>query len=545
MKRLLYFVALAPTFLQAETFVIDTKVSEVTVYPEGAEITRTGTFDVPAGRHRLVLLGIPGSDYQSQLATMQFHAEGLTQTAVIARADDVPWHDYESEDVKQAEQHIEDIEAQIIEVEDRANTALTKAEAARQKIAFLSDLGRNEGLAGANAGGLRDIARMVGDESLLAEEAVQSAEIEARKIRKNLDDLEKELDAARADLAALIPETDDRLFLAVDVQADADVSSTISVSYLDFYFANWQPLYEFDLTTGDNPQVTISRHILVNQHTGENWQDVTLNVSTLQPVGQNSATDLRPLRRFIRNKPAPVQSRSVANLAEPVVEAPVVVEETQGWAPSADSVQGTGFTYTLSNPVSIASSENEFAEFFLDRMAQDAEVFAMATPARDDVAYRTARFLNPYDQNLLSANLAKWLVDGVLVATNYTDTIGPSEEVEMGFGPIHGLTLKRDILNRSSGDVGLISRSNESVEHAQIEVKNLTNESWTLRLLDRVPYSEQDDLEINWTADPKPLEVDVANQRGILAWNFDLTPGQTETIKLETTLGWPEGMELR
>ncbi len=541
MRQLLYLLALAPTLAQADTFAIDTKVSEVTVYPEGAEVIRTGLLDIPAGRHRLVLLGVPANDTDTQLATMQVHAEGLTQTALVVRGDDVPWHDYASDDIKQAEQRIEDIKDKIVEVQDRADAALLKADAARHKIAFLANLGSNEGLAGSDANSLREIARMVGDEGLSAEETVQSAEIEARTIRKELDDLKLELEAAQDDLAALIPETDERLFLAVDVIADSAINSTVSVSYLDFYSANWVPGYEFDLTTGDAPEVTINRQIRVNQSTGENWKDITLHVSTLQPVGQNSASPLYPQRRSIREEPK-AQYR-FASLAEGVVEAPVVVEETSQWVPSAASVQGTGITYTLPEPVSIAS-DHELAEFELDSMTQSAEVYALAIPLRDETAFRTARFTNPYKQNLLTAPLARWRVNGVLVATEYSPEIGPSEQVEMGFGPLYGVTVDRRILDRSSGDTGLISRSNQRVERAQITVENLTDRTWPLRLVDRVPYSEQEDLEISWTANPRPTEENVDDKRGILAWDMDLAPGQSEIILLDQEINWPEGMVL-
>ncbi|MES0825618.1 DUF4139 domain-containing protein [Ruegeria sp. SCP11] len=419
------------------------------------------------------------------------------------------------------------------------------AEAARQKIAFLSNLGRNEGLAGSDADALRSIARMVGDESLEAEAAAQSAEIQARNVEFQLEDLEIELEAAQANLVALLPETEDLLFVAVDVTAQTATQGSLSLSYLNLYEANWYPGYEFDLTTGETPEVQITRRVLVSQDTGENWQNVKLNVSTLQPAGQNSASRMNSRRMFIREKvvqkPA---SDSFGNLEEPVVEAPVIVEETQGFMIDPSSVQGTGVTYTLPNPISISSGQS-IAEFELDSLTQSAEVFALATPRYDDTAYRTARFTNPYDQNLLASSLARYLVNGALVAADIGPEIGPGEEIELGFGPLYGLVVDRDVLSRSSGDVGLISRSNEDLQRAQIQVENLTNETWPLRVIDRVPFSEQSDLEISWTANPIPTDENVDNKRGILAWEMELTPGQSKIIELNTTLSWPEGMVLR
>ncbi len=534
MKSLIYLLTLAPTLLHAETYTIDTKVTAATVYPEGAEIIRTGTFNVPAGNHRLVLLGVPASD-PAQFVTMQFQAEGLSQTAQIIQFKEVQWRDYVSDKVQQAEDRITEIERQIEEVKDRAETVRLQAEAAHHKIAFLSNLGRNEGLAGSNAEALRGIARMIGTESLEAEGNAQAAEIKARGIETQLTELELQLEAARADLDELLPETNERLFISVDVNAEADTQGSLSLTYLDFYGAYWEPGYEFDLTTGDAPEIQINRHVLVTQQTGENWYDIQLSVSTLQPVGRNSASVIYPHRRSI--------SEAQTYLEEPVVEAPVVVEETQNWVPDAASVQGTGTTYTLSTPISI-SNGYAIAEFALDSMTQSAQLFAMANPRRDETAYRTARFTNPYNQNLFSSDAARWRVDGVMVAVDSSPAIGPGETVEMGFGPLYGLTVSRDILNLSSGDVGLISRSAQRIERAEVSVENFTEETWSLRILDRVPYSEQDDLEITWSAQPAPSQENVDNKRGVLAWEMSLDPGQSETIELETSLNWPDGMVL-
>ena len=90
----------------------------------------------------------------------------------------------------------------------------------------------------------------------------------------------------------------------------------------------------------------------------------------------------------------------------------------------------------------------------------------------------------------------------------------------------------------------MISRANELIEEVRIGIRNLTGESWRLRVLDRVPYSEQENLEITWRAVPPPSETDVDGRRGILAWRFDLPAGQTREITLRHSLQWPEGMVL-
>ena len=66
-----------------------------------------------------------------------------------------------------------------------------------------------------------------------------------------------------------------------------------------------------------------------------------------------------------------------------------------------------------------------------------------------------------------------------------------------------------------------------------------------MRLVDGVPYSEQEELEISYTANPAPTEVDVKGQRGILAWEFELAAGEKKAVQLDHVISWPEGKELQ
>ena len=78
-----------------------------------------------------------------------------------------------------------------------------------------------------------------------------------------------------------------------------------------------------------------------------------------------------------------------------------------------------------------------------------------------------------------------------------------------------------------------------------LKIENLTNESWPVKLMDQVPYSEQEDLEISFTADPKPSETDVKGQRGVLAWSFDLAAGEKKEVMLNSLITWPSGKVLQ
>ncbi|MEP2718806.1 mucoidy inhibitor MuiA family protein [Pseudophaeobacter sp.] len=536
------------TFAWADDFTINSQVAEATVYQDVAEITRRTSLDLAEGQHRLILRNIPHS---AELETLQIALTGARQTALLFREDGVPPRQADDPKVLAAKAAIKEVEGRIQTVRDEAARAQTEARAAQTAIDFLEQLGSNEGLAEAGADALRDITRMISSEAGTAGQQALEAKIRARAIADQLEELERELRAAEQALEAIAREDEDRLYLVIEVEVATAGPVELELSYFSGGEIYAEPSYEWHLTTGETPEIALKRGFVVAQNTGENWQGVDLTISTLQPIEQGAPSRLYPQRRQVM-EPTPepkMRSQAVgdymaaeAPLHEPIAE-PVVIEQSQGADWGSDS-SGPGVTYRFAHPVTLASGA-DVLKLELDSLTTKAEVLAVAVPARDETAYRVARFTNDFGEDLLMSYQVPMYVDGKLVTVAEFSGLASGEEAELGFGAIRGLRLSRDVLQKSEGERGVISRSNQQREEVEISVENLTQESWPLRLLDRVPYSEQEELEITWGAQPSVSEENVDKRRGILAWEFDLAPGAEQTIHLETTLSWPEGKLLR
>ncbi|WP_084294306.1 DUF4139 domain-containing protein [Leisingera aquimarina] len=542
------FVQTAASVAAADTLSVSSRVSEVTLYPGLAEVTRRAAVTLPEGRHRLILQNVPKS---ALLETLQVEITGARRIATLLREDYVPPRDAEDPEIEAAEARIRDLEAQVASVRDEAAGARAGVRAAEASIGFLQQLGGNEGLAQADASALSEIARMISQEAGKASQAAVEAEAGARRIELRLESLDADLAAARAALAAIALEDRDRLHIAVDVEAEQAGEGVVMLSYFTAGGGKigWQPSYEMHLSTGDAVEVTLKRAVTLVQDTGENWQDVALTLSTAKPSGQGSPSALHPWLRRIETPEPPRAQKSfgldVAEMSahsEPVFEPQAVVEDALGgWAAN---LEGAAATYRFGLPVSVASGA-DFLRLEMDALTAVAEVKAVAVPHRDETAYRVVRFTNSFGEQLLASDEVPRFADGKLVAFEAFAGLAPGAEMKAGFGPVEGLRLRRDMLRQSEGGQGLISRSNEQVRQVEIEVENLTGQDWTVRVLDRVPYSQQDDLEIKWSANPRPTGENVERQRGILAWDMEIAAGEARKIRLDSTLSWPEGMILR
>jgi uncharacterized protein (TIGR02231 family) len=223
---------------------------------------------------------------------------------------------------------------------------------------------------------------------------------------------------------------------------------------------------------------------------------------------------------------------------------PLVIEEKTESNFSFDS-KGLAKLYRFPVPVNIRGTSSGGTLLSLNQMEFTPEVYAQTAPIWRDLndAYVTADFTNTSEEPIVAA-MARLFLDGSLVGIDSLDYIPAGGDATVGFGPVRGLEVTRNVTNKSQGETGLLSVSNQSSELVQIDLNNLSGRDWPVRLQDRVPFSEQDDLKISYTATPPATTENLNQQRGVLEWRFDLPAGQTKQVTLETRMQWPDGMEL-
>ena len=180
----------------------------------------------------------------------------------------------------------------------------------------------------------------------------------------------------------------------------------------------------------------------------------------------------------------------------------------------------------------------------LDTIELAATARATAVPARDLVGYLVAEFENTTTETILPGT-AQLFLDGALTGSAQLPLVATGDLTELGFGALDGLILSRTVPNRQEGEAGIITSSNQITEEAILRIENLTGKSWPLRVIDQVPYSEQQDLEISYSTEPPATITDLDDQRGILAWDMQIGLGETREIQVQSSLNWPTAFILQ
>jgi len=540
----------APSF--ADVFTAEAQVDTVTIYPGLATVTRQVTLDLPAGQHEIVVPGLPEG-----LATEGLRLAapvGAQVGAVNLAFDRLPvTPDQSAPAIQAARAEVERLEGVLRDRTAEIARIRLRVQAAEEQITFLQSLSQastGEALGAASITDIRALAQMVGAETLSAREVAFAAEQEARAAElARKDDVEALQDARQTLDALLAPEQDGAVLTFTLAVAEAG-EVTVDVSSVEG-FANWSPVYDMRLTTGEDAALDIDRAVVISQQTGQDWNDVQLILSTARPGQQTGPSGVwAPLRRIIseedleRERGVVMLSDQAEGLSRAVVGG-LAAEAVQ--APMAVTAQadfsGATVTYVYPGRVDIRNGVEDL-RLPLDTLNFDADVWAEAAPSRDQIAYRVAEFTNDTGEVMLPGQ-ALIFADGTMIGFDQLPLLAAGADTQIGFGPLDGLRLTRAIPNKSEGDVGVFTTSTQLTEQAVISVENLTGQDWSVLLRDAIPYSEQDDLEVEFTASPPASRRDPEGKRGILEWDLDVVAGARQEVTLEYTLTWPSGYVLR
>jgi uncharacterized protein (TIGR02231 family) len=536
-------LALLPGAALADRIEAQSRVLAVTVYPWGASVSRRVEFTAPAGVHELVVPDLPPGIDAASLRVAG--AEGLTVGAVTLATGRLPAPEAEPPaEVKAAEAEVERLQAVLRERDEAIAAIRLRVDAANERWQFLRALGSNEGVAGLDPARLVELSRMVGDETLAAREAAHAAEVEAAAAERAKKDDAEALERAELALSALRAEAKGRAVLTLAVEAGREGAAHVEVTTFT-PAATWRPVYDLRLARGAAPALTVERSAFVSQASGEDWRGVALTLSTARPMDRSAPGAVHPwLRRILREDEILPYARGVGGMAEADAMRSVMPQAAP--APVMDKAvldfQGLTAVYRYGNAVDVRNGVEDL-RLKLDDLEFAPEVMAVAVPSQDATAFAVAKVVNAAGQVILPGQASLYL-DGAMVGTAALPLIAPGADETIGFGPVDGLRLTRTVPARSGGERGLLSSRNQQDEVAILKVENLTGEDWPIRVLDRVPYSEQDDLTVKVTATPPATETDVKGQRGVLAWDFALPAGGTREIRLEHSLTWPPGYVL-
>jgi uncharacterized protein (TIGR02231 family) len=516
----------------AETDVMS-KIDAVTVYPDGATVTRTIHVDLPRGGSVL-----RARDFPPGLDPASLRVEGDGQARLVIGAIDARPPRADRPPLDPA------LENRIEALRDERGGLDDKIEAANARKAFAQHFAQASPAGLGDKGEARPLSEWR-QAFVAVEEEVAAANAAVREAGRRQREIDRELARLEAQRNADPPR---KMEVRIDLAAEAATPATLRVSY-SVRGARWSPIYDARLDSGARdrkPALELVRRAEIVQNTGEDWRDVDLAVSTVRTAKGGTAPDLRPL--IVRYpvpprplaEPQPAAPRMAQEQARPAAPPEMKAARSIAAEEREAAVDSGGFQVLFHIPERVTIAADEGAKSF--RLASTTiapELIVRATPALDATSFLEASFKHDEDAPLLPGRIAIYR-DGIFVGRGQMALIAKEQPVRLGFGADDRVKIERTVLSRSEGATGLITTSKTDQREFKIAVRNGHDAPIRMAIEDQLPVSEIDDVKVEMLpGSTAPTERDVRGRRGVVAWNFDLGPGEARDIRFGWRVRWP------
>jgi uncharacterized protein (TIGR02231 family) len=531
-------------------------ISKVTVYRGQAMVTRAIGVDLPVGTSEVIVENLP-----ARIIPESLYAQTAGDVAVLSvRYRETAVKEDTREEVKQLDAQIEELKSK----QYHAKSEQENVDDLRNKFRDLWKLSV-------------DAANVDLNRSVMQSEQVESFTqyLEGKSIEwheKTLElgdlqaNLQKELELLqrkRQELAGSSSRTEREavLFLASQSKSKA----IIQLSYL-VDGANWLPQYNLRADP-DKSKVLIEYHAVVNQTSGEDWNGVILSLSTAEPTMVAAAPILEPMlvslshpapqqqaaqqpllgaeqaRQYLMSRKANVKKGVAASveLNDLAIQNQAFffnvgrkeVEEFQRQIAEVSRIEGISVTYDLPGKLALPSRSDQQLVSIATITAK-AEFVLLATPLLTDYVYLQADLLNGSDTILLPGQ-ATMFRNSEFVGKGQLPQVTIGEKFTAGFGIDSQVRVAHELEDKKSRIQG---GNRIDTYYYRIALSNYKNRLVGLRLLDRLPYTDDTSIKVELEkADPE-LSKDAeylrtARKKGILRWDLQLAPntiGEKATV---------------
>ena len=574
----------------ADPFSVKGKVDAVTVYRGQAMVSRVVELPKQSGLVELVVTDLPEHVVPGSLFAEG--PEGIQVRSVLYRtravAQDV------RDEVRKIDDQIKALQLDIaktqrsIEVITQNTQYLGKLEGF---VAATSQVELTKGVL--NAETLEKLTTLV----FSRREQLAAAKLEAEtKLAATNTQLEL-VQRQRAEITSGAANTAREAVVLLDAQ---NPSKSIKLNYL-VDSASWSPSYTINAASG-KPTVTVLYQAAIAQMSGEEWNDVQMTLSTATPSVVSRAPVLDPLVLSLRREPTPEQKDENVYVEELRQrkqqalrnfnnnygnEAQVTGGQGGGGSLFGNSINGTvnGDNTRAANAV---AQEMQMAEFSLrDKAAAKAlnkgeetitvtyqlpgrttlqsrsdeqlvgisslpmksDFYKVAVPVLTPYVYDEASVTNDSKTVLLAGPSVSYM-NGQFVGHGDVPTTFAGGSFTAGFGIDASLRAARELVERTEQTQG---GNNVITFDYRLSIENFGGQPANVRLLDRMPKPDGNQLKPTLVSSSEPLSKDEEFERtqkkqGLL--RFDLTvPAQAmnssaKTVDYRLTLEHDRSMRL-
>ncbi|KDQ11504.1 hypothetical protein BOTBODRAFT_35378 [Botryobasidium botryosum FD-172 SS1] len=493
-------------------------IASVSLYGSRAEITRVAKFDLQAGQNRVTITGLPGVMVEKTL-----RVEGRGSTTIH----DVTTSDTPSDPDPQKSPELQFLEKEKQGIEFARSRVSKRLEALEH---FITTLNAKD----------NSIAQVA--------EALSGYEREATALQEQSYELERkasELDKSirEATHSFWTKDGSDKLSkqLTVAIYAREEGSIELVLIYA-VYEASWRAAYDTRVMTasvkGDETPVDLTYKALINQSTGQDWNDVPIVLETASPTFGLSIPQLSP--HTLRVYKPPIQQHSPAALLQsfytPLVSetanassfrgntsmaaAPPMMKRARARVIHQEAVvtSAGGITATFSIPGrSNIPSDGEDHQVTIAKLKLEARLQWVAVPSVSLQTRLKANIKNASEYTFLPGETSVYL-DGSFISNSPVPPVSPEESFDCPLGVDSSIRLTYHPRTTKSSQTGFYTKTQIHAYAQRITVFNTrTRAVENVTVLAQVPVSQDSAITVRIVKPALPPPASTSSPGAITA----------------------------
>lgn len=532
LKKLLFAGLVLATQAHAEDGQkVASKVQKVTVFLNGAQVTRTANVSISPGTSTLVFENMsPYVDEQS----IQLHANGDFTILSVKVERNFLNGLAKQKDIADLQEHEKSLQAKI----DLENNLL----AVNQEEEDM--LRKNQVVTGENAS--LDVAKL---KQALDFQTERMTEIRRKKLEIN--STIASLDSARmkyqSQLNSLFNINDITSNILVTVSSKTALQSDFTINYVTGG-VNWYPTYDIKAKDIKSP-LRISYKANVTQHTGEDWRNIKLTLSTGNPSVNATKPELNP---YYLNFPiaqalnADAEKFKSNALNDVVVigygvqrRSDVVLRGLSGKVEGVNAMNSVGYVnvtqsemqtnveFTIAEPYTIPSDGKQYTVEIKQAELNATYTYAVAPKLSTNVFLSAS--VTDWNKYSFLPGQANLFFEGTYIGKSYLNTNNTNDTLKLSLGIDKSIVVTRT-LQKELNQKQSIGSNQKDTRDWLIEVKNRKNQPVNLLVEDQVPVAQNNDIEVE-TQTLSGGNVDT--NTGKVTWAMVLKPLDDKKLELK------------
>ncbi len=501
---------------------VESKVTDVTVYLNGAQVTEVANVSLKEGENAFKI-----TDLTMYMDANSIQISGSDAFTILSARHEINHlSDHSSHPrVKALKDSLEDLHI------------------AKQEVAGLLDaleqerimLESNRMVKGENTTliqeDLKEMADFFRNRHIKLNSEKLDLQLKDNKIARDIDRVSKALNQLNAKHSNTPSE------IIFHILADKTMNSTVRISYF-IQQAGWQPLY--DIRARDiNSQIEVGYRAKVFQNSGKDWERVNITLSTGNPIISMQAPSISPWFINIYDPtPVPTQSkREYANVAAPASRMMSADDASQSLT-TANYVTVTNNAvnseFRIDIPYSIPSDGQHY-DVTIRKESYPSKYQYYSAPKLDASAYLRAEITNLSREEMLAGESHIYF-GNAFVGKGFIDPSQMGDTLIVSLGRDNGIKIQRESV-KDFCKTTIFGGSQKTSKAYDISVQNNKKVPIEILIEDQLPISQNGDLEVEIT-DVSGGFHDVGT--GKVSWKMQMNPGQSEKRRLYFSCKYPK-----